>query len=79
MGEYAVNFVRGFQQAPEDPTRLQASACCKHFVANELEATNHTDRYSFNAVVTQQDLTDSYLPSFQACVIEGNVSGVMCR
>jgi pre-mRNA-splicing factor SYF2/beta-D-xylosidase 4 len=28
--------------------------------------------------VPQQDLVDSYLPSFQACVEEGKVSGVMC-
>ena len=45
----------------------------RHFVANELEATNGTDRYSFNAVISQQDLVDSYLPSFQACVEEGGV------
>ena len=77
-GEYAVNFVQGFQRAREDPYLLQASACCKHFVANELEATNGTDRYSFNAIVSQQDLVDSYLPPFQACVEEGEVSGVMC-
>ena len=26
----------------------------------------------------QQDLVDSYLPSFQTCVEEGKVSGIMC-
>ncbi len=26
----------------------------------------------------QQDLVDSYLPSFQTCVEEGEVSGIMC-
>lgn len=26
----------------------------------------------------QQDLVDSYLPSFQACVEEGQASGMMC-
>ena len=31
-----------------------------------------------NSNVTQQDLADSYLPSFQACVEEGAVSGIMC-
>lgn len=77
-GEYAVNFVQGFEHAPEDPYTLQASACCKHFVANELEAWNGTDRYHFDATVPQQDLVDSYLPSFQACAEEGKVSGFMC-
>ena len=28
-GEYAINFVKGFEHAPEDPYLLQASACCK--------------------------------------------------
>jgi hypothetical protein len=40
VGEYAINFVKGFQEAPEDPTHLMASACCKHYVANEMENTN---------------------------------------
>ena len=30
-GEYADQFVRGMQNAPEDPYHIQASACCKHF------------------------------------------------
>ena len=51
----------------------------QHFVANELEHTNGTDRYHFDATVPQQDLVDSYLPSFQACVEEGQVSSVMVR
>ena len=50
--EYAENFVRGFQEAPEDPFHLQASACCKHYVANEMESTTdgdgeHHDRHEF--------------------------------
>jgi beta-glucosidase-like glycosyl hydrolase len=58
-GQYAVSFVEGFQSAPEAPELLQASACCKHFVANELEAWNGTDRYHFDAHVTAQDLADT--------------------
>ncbi len=59
-GQYAISFVTGFQSAPEAPELLQASACCKHFVANELEAWNGTDRYHFDANVTAQDLADTY-------------------
>lgn len=44
----------------------------------QLEQWNGTDRHHFNAIISQQDLVDSYLPSFQACVEEGSVSGVMC-
>ena len=74
-GEYAVNFVGGFEHAKEAPYPLQSSACCKHFIANEQEF----NRRGVNSNVTQQDLADSYLPSFQACVEEGAVSGIMCR
>ena len=35
-------------------------------------------RYHFDANVTAQDLADSYLPPFQACVEKGNVSSLMC-
>ena len=68
----------GFQTAREAPYPLQASACCKHFVANELDASNHTDRDHIDVFVPQQDLVDSYLPSFQTCVEEGKASGIMC-
>ena len=69
----------GFQTAKETLYPLQAAACCKHFVANELDGWNGTDRNHIDSYVPQQDLVDSYLPSFQTCVEEGKVSGIMCR
>ena len=36
------------------------------------------DRHHFNAVVTQQDLSDTYLPAFKSCANRGNASGIMC-
>jgi len=77
-GAYAANFVEGFEHSVETSYPLQASACCKHFVANELDAWNGTDRYHVDVFVPQQDLVDSYLPSFQTCVEQGKVSGIMC-
>lgn len=82
-GEYAVQFTRGVQESPDDPYHLQASACCKHFVANSMDGTAQRDgevhdRFSVDSNVTTQDLIDSYMPSFQACVEEGRVSGLMC-
>jgi len=79
-GEYAVAFIQGLQN--EEGGFLQASACCKHFVANELEKTTQLDGEEFdrrhdNAVVSERDLLDSYLPPFEACVKAG-VSGLMC-
>ncbi|GMI13166.1 hypothetical protein TrLO_g9200 [Triparma laevis f. longispina] len=61
--QYAVEFVTGFQEAPEDPDHVQASACCKHFIANEMEDTTevaqHNDRNHVDSAVSQQDLMDS--------------------
>ena len=72
-GQYAANFIQGFEHAKEATYPLQASACCKHLVANEYE----DKRQSVDTFVPQQDLVDSYLPSFQACVEEGQASGIM--
>ena len=82
-GEYATEFVGGFQAAPEDPYHLQASACCKHYVANEMENTRQPDgeqwdRQHVDSNVTQRDLVDSYMVPFQACVEKGKVSSLMC-
>lgn len=63
---------------PIYPLQQTAAACCKHFVANELEGWNGTNRHRFDASVTMQDLQDSYLPPFQACAEEGKVAGFMC-
>merc|ERR1719282_454235 len=35
-------------------------------------------RHNFSATITQQDLVDSYLYSFQSCVEKGHVTGLMC-
>jgi beta-D-xylosidase 4 len=81
-GEYAVAFVQGFERNPDDPTHLQASACCKHYAANSMEDTTEggvkLSRHTIDANITQQDLIDSYLAPFQACVEQGKVSGLMC-
>ena len=61
-GEYAVNWVKGFQTAKESPYPLQASSCCKHFVANELDGWNNTDRDHIDVFVPQQDLADRCVP-----------------
>ena len=83
VGEYATQFTQGMQESPDDPRYIQASACCKHFVANSMEGTTEPDgesenRGAVNSNITQQDLLDSYMPAFQACVERGKVSGLMC-
>lgn len=74
---YAENFVQGFQGG-EDEKHLKASACCKHFAAYSLEKFDGIDRHHFDAIVTEQDLQDTYFPAFEACVSKGKASGMMC-
>jgi xylan 1,4-beta-xylosidase len=74
--QYVKNFVNGMQG--NDTNYLKVSACCKHckqpFVllvdtsnafsvaAYSLDDWQGVDRCYFNAVVTPQDLQDTYLP-----------------
>ncbi|KAL8058436.1 hypothetical protein ABFX02_03G017700 [Erythranthe guttata] len=81
--KYAVSFVRGiqgdsFEGGQLKDGRLQASACCKHFTAYDLESWNGNNRFTFNAHVTKQDMADTYQPPFKSCVEQGRASGVMC-
>ncbi|CAI9116341.1 OLC1v1017456C2 [Oldenlandia corymbosa var. corymbosa] len=82
-GKYAVAYVRGvqgdsFQGGMLTHGQLKASACCKHFTAYDLDNWKGTDRFSFNAQVTKQDLADTYQPPFRSCIQEGRASGIMC-
>ena len=81
-GEYAIAFVKGMQEAEEDPSHLLSSACCKHYVANSMDGSTvdgtHHMREEFDATISTRDLIDSYMVPFQACVEEGRVSGLMC-
>ncbi|KAL7001944.1 Endo-1,4-beta-xylanase 2 [Sarracenia purpurea var. burkii] len=77
--KYGSSYVRGLQQSDDgDQDRLKVGACCKHYTAYDVDNWNGTDRYHFNAVVTQQDLDDTYQPPFKSCVVDGNVASVMC-
>lgn len=68
----AVAFIRGLQG--HHPRYLKVAACAKHFAVHSgPEALRH----KFNAVVSQRDLRESYLPHFQAAVCEAKVESVM--
>jgi beta-glucosidase-like glycosyl hydrolase len=70
--EYAVAFVQGMQG--NHPHYLKVSACLKHLSAYSQE----TARIAFSAIVTTQDMEDTYLPAFKAGVVKANASGIMC-
>ena len=67
-----VRYVMGLQGHDED--YLKAAACAKHFAVHSgPESVQH----EFNAEVSEQDLRETYLPAFKACVQEGKVEAVM--
>ncbi|XP_038686316.1 beta-xylosidase/alpha-L-arabinofuranosidase 2-like isoform X2 [Tripterygium wilfordii] len=77
--KYGSAYVQGLQKTDHpDPNRLKVAACCKHYTAYDLENPRRTDRFHFNAVVTKQDMEDTFQPPFKSCVIDGNVASVMC-
>ncbi|KAJ4824864.1 Endo-1,4-beta-xylanase 2 [Turnera subulata] len=76
--KYASGYVKGLQQRDDDPDKLKVAACCKHYTAYDVDNWKGVDRYHFNAVVTQQDMDDTFQPPFKSCVIDGNVASVMC-
>ena len=39
---------------------------------------NGTQRHNFNAIVSKQDMADTYLPAFKTCVTKGRASSLMC-
>ncbi len=66
-----VAFVKGLQGSGK---HLKAAACAKHFA---VHSGPEDDRHHFDAVVSQQDLYETYLPAFEALVKEANVEAVM--
>jgi beta-glucosidase len=66
-----VAFVNGLQG---EGRHLKAAACAKHFA---VHSGPEEDRHHFNAVVSQKDLYETYLPAFEALVKEAKVEAVM--
>ncbi|GFR39117.1 glycosyl hydrolase [Insulibacter thermoxylanivorax] len=67
-----VRFIQGLQG--KDENYLKAAACAKHFA---VHSGPEGLRHSFNAVVSKQDMYETYLPAFEACVKEAKVEAVM--
>lgn len=67
-----VRFVNGIQG--HDDKYLKAAACAKHFA---VHSGPEDQRHEFNAIASKQDMYETYLPAFKACVQEGKVEAVM--
>jgi len=71
-GTLGAAFIKGMQGY--HPQYLKVAACAKHFAVHSgPEALRH----EFNAIVSQKDLRETYLPAFKMCVDAG-VEAVMC-
>ena len=64
-------FVEGMQGNGETMT---ASACAKHYA---VHSGPEAIRHHFNAIATQKDMWETYLPAFEALVVDAQVESVM--
>jgi beta-glucosidase len=72
-GKLGTAFVRGLQG--NDPKYLKVVSTVKHFA---VHSGPEPERHTFNAVSSERDLRETYLPAFRQTILEGNASGVMC-
>ena len=72
-GQLGMAVVRGLQ-GPSDAKVLKAHACAKHFAVHSGPEWN---RHSYNAVVSERDLRETYLPAFKDLVTKADVKEVM--
>jgi beta-glucosidase len=68
-----VAFVKGLQG--DDPRYLKVVATPKHYA---VHSGPEPERHSFDAIASERDLQETYLPAFRATVIEGKAEAVMC-
>ncbi len=72
-GKMAVAFIKGLQG--DHPKYLKSVATAKHYI---VHSGPEPARHSFDAVISERDFRDSYLPHFKMAVEEANVYSVMC-
>ena len=74
-------YVEGIQNGYGEITSnkfVKVISTLKHFVAYSLEEAEGEMRFYFDAKVTEQDLQDTYLPSFKHAITVAKAKGVMC-
>jgi beta-glucosidase len=68
-----VEFVRGLQG--NDPRYFKVIATPKHYA---VHSGPEPERHAFDAVASERDLRETYLPAFRATILEGKAYSVMC-
>src|SRR5262252_3387806 len=72
-GTLAVQFIRGLQG--DDPKYFKTVATVKHFA---VHSGPEPERHTFDAVVSERDLRETYLPHFEMGIREGGAYSLMC-
>ena len=72
-GRLAVQFIRGLQG--DDPKYFKTVATVKHFA---VHSGPEPERHVFDAVVSERDLRETYLPHFEMGIREGPAYSLMC-
>lgn len=72
-GRLAVEFIKGLQG--DDSVYYKTIATVKHFA---IHSGPEIDRHTFNAVIGDKDLNETYLPQFEVGIKEGKAYSLMC-
>jgi beta-glucosidase len=72
-GEMGVQFIKGLQG--DDPRYLKTVATSKHYI---VHSGPEPLRHEFDAVVSERDFRDTYLPAFKKTIEKGHAYSVMC-
>ena len=72
-GSLGVQFIRGLQG--DDPKYFKTVATVKHYA---VHSGPEPERHMFDAVVSERDLRESYLPHFEMGIREGKAYSLMC-
>ncbi|TFG71749.1 MAG: glycoside hydrolase family 3 protein, partial [Anaerolineales bacterium] len=70
--QMGVAFVKGLQG--DDPRYLKTVATSKHYA---VHSGPEAERHHFNAVASERDMRETYLPAFEATVREAHVYSIM--
>ena len=72
-GQLGVQFVRGMQG--NDPRYFKVIATPKHYA---VHSGPEPERHAFDAIASERDLRETYLPAFRDTILEGKAYSVMC-
>ena len=57
---------------------LAVSSVAQHYAGYDIEDWHGNERYGYNAIISMQDLAETYLPSFKSCLKDAHVGSAMC-